>query len=67
MTQDRIAIPLSDAEFATMMKEFDSSGEWMREQLTLNRAASTHNVLNQSRVDAAVGGRRVDPGQPYKP
>ncbi|BCS43001.1 hypothetical protein A3SK_0100110 [Pseudomonas amygdali pv. tabaci str. 6605] len=47
---------LSDDEFATMLKEFDSVGEWMSEQVALNRAASTPDVLNQSKVDAAVGG-----------
>lgn len=67
MTQDRIALALSDEEFAAMMKEFDLSGEWMREQLASNRAASPPNVLNQSRADAAVRGRRVDPGQPPEP
>ncbi|WP_268743893.1 hypothetical protein [Pseudomonas amygdali] len=39
-----------------MLKEFDSVGEWMSEQVALNRAASTPDVLNQSKVDAAVGG-----------
>jgi len=52
MKQDRIDLALGDDEFAAMMKEFDSSGKWMREQLALKRAASSSGALKQSSADA---------------
>lgn len=56
VAQELLATALSDDEFAAMMKEFDSAGEWMREQVASNRAASTSDVLNPSRADAEVDG-----------
>lgn len=53
MTEDCIDLALGDDEFAAMMKEFESSGEWMREQLALKRAASSSDALTQSSVNAA--------------
>ncbi|KPB99783.1 Unknown protein sequence [Pseudomonas amygdali pv. lachrymans] len=44
---------LSDDEFAAMMREFDSAGEWMRMALAAKRAASSPDALKQSSADAA--------------
>lgn len=57
MKQDRISMVLSDDEFAAMMREFDSAGEWMRKALAAKRAASSQDALTQSSADAA--GRRA--------
>jgi len=53
MKQDRISMALSDDEFADMMSEFDSAGEWMRKALAAKRAASNPDALKQSSADTA--------------
>ncbi|GLH50585.1 hypothetical protein [Pseudomonas lactis] len=52
MKQDRISMALSDDEFAAMMSEFDSAGEWMRKALAAKRATSSPDALKQSSTDA---------------
>ncbi|TNB78790.1 hypothetical protein FHJ31_24525 [Pseudomonas sp. Fig-3] len=54
MTQHCIPLALSDDEFTTMTKEFDSSGEWMCEQLASKRVASSPDALRNSGADTVL-------------
>lgn len=47
MTPDRLPAFLTDEEFAGMMRDFDTAGHWMREQLALKRATPSAAAQKQ--------------------
>lgn len=43
---------LSDAEFADMMQEFESAGEWMDEQIKSRRVALSTGAVEHAATDS---------------
>lgn len=48
MTPDRLPALLTDEEFACMMRDFDTAGHWMREQLVLKRGTPSAAAQKQT-------------------
>lgn len=47
MESVNVRLSPSDEEFESMMREFNSAGDWMLEQLALTRSAPCPAVANQ--------------------
>lgn len=64
---DKIPRVLTNEEFADMMQEFDSAGQWMVERLALKRATasdiSPKHASTDSSLSAASDRKAIDDNQ----
>ncbi len=59
MESVNVPLSLSDEEFESMTREFNSAGDWMLEQLALKRSApgpAVANEISQGLVPTEEGG-----------
>jgi hypothetical protein len=53
VTPDRLPALLTDEEFAGMMRDFDTAGHWMREQVALKRVTPSAGAQKQPSAGAS--------------